>query len=132
MTVANDVELVQLRDSLRGFLAAASGEPVVRAATEVNRIDRDLWRRLAGELGLPAVGLPERFGGGHGLPALRVAMEELGRALAPVPFLSTVVLSSTALAASEDDAACSHYLPLIANGDLIAALAVVEHDGRWS
>jgi alkylation response protein AidB-like acyl-CoA dehydrogenase len=132
MTVANDVELVQLRDSLRGFLAAASGEPVVRAATEVNRIDRDLWRRLARELGLPAVGLPERFGGGHGLPALRVAMEELGRALAPVPFLSSVILSSTALAASADDAACSRYLPLIADGELVAALAIVEHDGRWS
>ena len=132
MTTANEVELEQLRDALRGFLASACDEPVVRASVAAGGgVDRALWRRLACELGLPAVGLPELYGGGYGLPALRVVMEELGRALAPVPFLSTVVLSSTALAASADDAACGRYLPPIADGELIAALAAAEHDGRW-
>jgi alkylation response protein AidB-like acyl-CoA dehydrogenase len=132
MTIADDLELDQLRDALRGFLLAACGEPVARAgAVSVGGVDRDVWRRLATELGLPAVGLPERYGGGYGLPALRVVMEELGRAVAPVPFLSTVILSATALVASADDSACGRYLPLIAAGELIAALAVVEHDGRW-
>jgi alkylation response protein AidB-like acyl-CoA dehydrogenase len=133
MTTADDLELEQLRDALRGFLLSACDEPVVRAsAPGGNAIDRALWRRLASELGLPAVGLPELYGGGYGLPALRVVMEELGRALAPVPFLSTVVLSSTALVASGDDAACGRYLPLIADGELIAALAMAEHDGQWA
>jgi alkylation response protein AidB-like acyl-CoA dehydrogenase len=132
MTVVTQLELEQLRAALRGFLTAACGERGVRAAADEGGIDRDLWRRLASELGLPAVGLPVRYGGGFGLAALRVVMEELGRALAPVPFLSTVILSSTALTASADERAGSRYLPLIADGELVAALAVVEHDGRWS
>lgn len=129
---AGERELDDLRVALRACLVSTGEPPLARAAAGPATIDRTMWRRLASELGLPAVGLPELYGGGFGLPALRVVMEELGRELAPVPFLSTVVLASTALTASANEAACERYLPPIADGELIAAVAIAEKDGRWT
>ncbi|MFC7497186.1 MULTISPECIES: acyl-CoA dehydrogenase family protein [unclassified Nocardioides] len=51
------------------------------------------WEQLVG-LGLHAVHLPEEHGGGAGLAGIAVVVEELGRSLAPVPILSTVVASA--------------------------------------
>src|SRR6202000_2374143 len=57
-------ELAELRDSVRDFLAAKSGEQQVRAAIETERgYDEDLWRQMASGLSLPGLALPEEYGG---------------------------------------------------------------------
>ena len=58
-------------------------------------------------------------------------LEEMGRALLPAPYFSTVALAANALLASGDTAAQAEYLPGIASGETIATLAYTEDSGRW-
>ena len=127
-------ELAELRDSVRDFLAAKSGEQRVRAAIETERgYDEDLWRQMAEQLSLPGLALPEEYGGdGFGFTELQVVLEELGRALTPSPFLASVVLAAGAILATGDEAAAKAHLPGIASGKITATLAVAESSGLWS
>jgi len=88
-------ELAELRDSVRGFLAAKSGEQQVRAAIETERgYDDALWRQMADQIGLPGLALPQEYGGdGFGFAELQVVLEELGRFLTPSPFFASVILA---------------------------------------
>ncbi|MEU6132805.1 acyl-CoA dehydrogenase family protein [Saccharopolyspora sp. NPDC047091] len=82
--------------------------------------DLALWRTLAGELGIAALAVPEEAGGsGAGVRELAVVAEELGRAVAPVPFLGTV-LATAAL----DAAGATGPIPGIAAGERVATVAV--------
>ena len=127
-------ELAELRDSVRDFLAAKSGEQQVRAAIETERgYDEDLWRQMAEQLSLPGLALPEEYGGdGFTFTELQVVLEELGRALTPSPFLASVVLAAGAILATGDEVAAKAYLPGIASGKTTATLAVAEAAGLWS
>ena len=73
-------ELAELRDSVRDFLAAKSGEQRVRAAIETERgYDEDLWQQMAVQLSLPGLALPEEYGGdGFTFTELQVVLEETG------------------------------------------------------
>ena len=83
--------------------------------------DRELWGRLAG-LGATGLTVDEKHGGaGAGYVELCVVAEELGRALAPVPFVP-VALAATALAATGDPAA-GDLLERLAAGTAIATVA---------
>ncbi|MDB6002863.1 MAG: putative acyl-CoA dehydrogenase [Rhizobacter sp.] len=126
-------ELADLRESVRGFLTAKSGEEQVRRLAEDERgWDEGVWAQMADQLGLQSLALPTEHGGdGFGAVELGVVLEEMGRALLPSPFLSTVVLAATALIASGDDAAQAGHLPGIASGKTTATLAVAEADGQW-
>jgi alkylation response protein AidB-like acyl-CoA dehydrogenase len=87
---------------------------------------------MANELGLQSLTIPEEFGGqGFGYVELTVVLEEMGRALLPAPYFSTVVLAANTLLHSGDDAAKKELLPGIASGDTIATLAFTEESGRW-
>jgi alkylation response protein AidB-like acyl-CoA dehydrogenase len=127
-------ELAELRDSVRDFLAAKSGEQRVRAAIETERgYDEDLWQQMAEQLSLPSLALPEEYGGdGFTFTELQVVLEELGRALTPSPFFASVVLAAGAILATGDDVAAKAYLPGIASGKTTGALAVAESAGLWS
>jgi alkylation response protein AidB-like acyl-CoA dehydrogenase len=127
-------ELAELRESVRDFLVAKSGEQQVRAAIETERgYDEGLWAQLAGQLTLPGLALPEEYGGdGFGFTELQVVLEELGRALTPSPFLPSVVLAASAILAAGDEVAAKAYLPGIAAGKTTATLAVAESAGLWS
>jgi alkylation response protein AidB-like acyl-CoA dehydrogenase len=71
--------------------------------------------------------VPENFGGSAlGYVEAGVVMEEIGRTLMPSPFLSTAVLAASALSRGGSDAQKSAHLPKIADGSLLAALAVDE------
>lgn len=133
MRFALDADQLQLRDAVRRLLAGhSSSEQVRRAIAAPPGYDRELWRRMAQELGLHGIAVPERFGGsGAGTVELAVVAEELGRALTPGPFLSTVVLAAGALLESGDDAACERWLPGIVAGDTVATLAVLEEPADW-
>jgi alkylation response protein AidB-like acyl-CoA dehydrogenase len=85
-----------------------------------------VWRRLSAELGLTALAVPERFGGaGAGPGEVAVAVEELGRVLLPSPYLSSAVaaLALAGAAAACPDAA-QWYLPGLADGSVIATVAL--------
>ena len=62
-----------------------------------------VWRTLAAELGVAGLLVPEALGGaGAGPREAAVVMEEIGRAVAPVPFLSSAVLATVALLRAGD------------------------------
>ena len=124
-------ELDELREAVREFLAAKSGESAVRAAMDTG-YDPAVWDQMARQLRLPGLALPGEYGGdGFGLTELEVVLEEMGAALLCSPFFATVVLAAQALIASADEAACARYLPEIAAGRTIATLAAAEGPASW-
>ena len=114
-----------LRAATRELLARHAPEEAVRTVMETETgYDSAVWRRMAQEVGLQALGVPEALGGaGAGLVEIGVVMEELGRALYCGPFLSTAVLAANALLGSGDDIAARKYLPDICAGSLLVAVA---------
>jgi alkylation response protein AidB-like acyl-CoA dehydrogenase len=79
---------------------------------------------MSSQLGLHGLLVPEEFGGqGASLVEMAVVLEETGRALLPAPFLPSAVLAVSALLASGDGDAAGVWLPAIASGDTIAAVA---------
>lgn len=114
-----------LRDTARAFLAEHSSSERVRAAMESELgFDPEVWKRIATELGWPAITIPERFGGlGLGAVELAALLEVMGEALLCAPFFSTVCLAAPALLACGDEAAGRTWLPAIAEGRTLATLA---------
>ncbi|MER5428101.1 acyl-CoA dehydrogenase family protein [Streptomyces sp. NPDC002588] len=125
--------LRELRSAVREFLEAKSSEEAVRKLMESEpRFDPDVWAQAADQLRLPALAVPEEYGGdGFGPVELGVVLEEMGRALFCSPFFATAVLAAQALLASGDGAACARHLPGIAAGHTTATLAVAEEGGSW-
>ena len=119
----------QLRAVLRDLLAETCGPEEVRKQSESARgYDQVLWNRLAGEIGVHGLALPEEYGGGGNTFAeLAVALEEMGRVLCPAPLLSSVVLAGQALLGSGERQACERWLPGIASGALTATVAGFLH-----
>src|SRR6202048_206985 len=126
-------EQKQLRDEARKFLAGKCSPKAVRVVLDGKEpYDRELWKGLA-EMGFPGVPIPEQFGGagaGHLEPC--VIAEEMGRALAPVPFSSTVYLAAEAIMLAGSEAQKQKWLPKIASGAAIRTLALFEGNGHPS
>ena len=126
MDFAFSPEQEELRRTVRQFLDKTSPESEVRRlmATECG-YDADAWHRMANELGLLGLAIPEAYGGAAaGFTELGVVAQEMGRALFCGPFLGTAVLAVAALLESADEAARRCWLPAIAAGELIATLAL--------
>ena len=123
----------QLRDEARKFLSGKCPPSAVRAVLDGKTpYDKDLWKGLA-EMGFLGVAIPEEFGGaGAGHLELCVIAEEIGRALAPVPFSSTVYLAAEALLLAGSNAQKRKWLPAIASGEAIGTLALFEGVGNPS
>jgi len=130
---AGQSELDDLRGSVRDFLSAKSGEEQVRRVMESETgYDEAVWAQMADQLGLQQLVFPEEHGGyGFGFAELSVVLQEMGRALLPSPFLSSVVLAGSALLAADDAAAAAAHLPGIASGKTTATLAVAGESGSW-
>jgi alkylation response protein AidB-like acyl-CoA dehydrogenase len=102
----------ELRRTVRSFLAS-SREPS--------------WRRFAGELGVAGLALPEEYGGaGCGMAEVAIVCEELGGALSPLPYLSTVVMAAEAVKAGGDRSSMSRLLPEIAEGTRTATVVLPD------
>ena len=101
----------QSRAAARGLLgAAADARPAI-------------WAELA-NLGLLGLHVPEELGGsGFGLPETLVVAEQMGRHLAPGPFVPTVITSAVLAAAGPDDLQ-KRLLPGLADGSVIGAAAL--------
>jgi alkylation response protein AidB-like acyl-CoA dehydrogenase len=123
----------ELRQTVRRFLENESNEQTVRKLMETERgYDAKTWDRLASELSLVGLIVPEKHGGaGLGAVELAIVMEEMGRVLFCGPYLSTAVLAAGALLYAADDATKAKLLPPIASGKSIATVAFVEEHGRW-
>ncbi len=121
----------QLRDQARKFLTERCPPKAVRVVLDGKApYDKELWKGLA-EMGFLGVAIPEEFGGaGAGHLELCVIAEEMGRALAPVPFSSTVYLAAEALLIAGSDAQKKKWLPKIASGEAIGTLALFEGTGN--
>jgi alkylation response protein AidB-like acyl-CoA dehydrogenase len=117
---------------VRAFVRDRSPLDEVRrvSGTETG-FDPGVWADLGGQLGLTGLLVPASYGGaGCGLPEAGVVLQELGRGLASIPYLSSAMLAVTAVLASGDDAAQADLLPGLATGELIGAVAVSGPGGR--
>jgi alkylation response protein AidB-like acyl-CoA dehydrogenase len=84
------------------------------------------------DLGWMGLVYPEQYGGsGMTFLDLAVLIEELGRAIVPAPFLSTVVYCGLPILAAGTDEQKKQFLPKIAKGDIIMALALTEPSASW-
>ena len=122
-------EQSMLRDSARGFInekAPIAHLRKMRDERDATGFSRDLWNGFA-EMGFAGLLVPEDFGGsGLGTVEAGIVLEEIGRNLMPSPFLSTAVLAVSALTRGGSAEQQAAYLPKIADGSLIATLAVDE------
>jgi alkylation response protein AidB-like acyl-CoA dehydrogenase len=125
-------EQEMLRSSARDFLAKECPMTHVRKMMEDDRGFTDAeWKQMA-ELGWMGLILPEDAGGsGLDFVDMVVVLEEMGRAVLPGPFFSTVILGGVALAQAGSAAQKKEFLPRIAAGTLRATLAQLEPSGRW-
>jgi alkylation response protein AidB-like acyl-CoA dehydrogenase len=121
----------QLKDQARRFLEAKSSPKAVRAILEgPEPYDKALWKGLA-EMGFMGTAIPEEFGGlGATYLELCVIAEELGRAVAPVPFSSSIFVAAEFLLMAGTQAQKEAYLPKLASGELIGCLALAEGVGN--
>jgi alkylation response protein AidB-like acyl-CoA dehydrogenase len=116
-----------LKEQVRKFLADKCPMKVVRRVLDGNETHADeVWKGLV-ELGVAGTTIPEEYGG-LGLSPLELCViaEEIGRAAAPVPFDTSVVLATEALKLAGSDAQKKKWLPRLANGEAIGTLAVAE------
>lgn len=123
-----------LKNEARRFLEANCPTSRVRKVLDDASAtwDPDLWKAVAGQGWLGAA-IPEEHGGlGLGRLELCVIAEELGRAVAPIPFASTVYILAEAVMMAGSEAQKAAVLPGIAAGDVIGALATSEGPGALS
>jgi alkylation response protein AidB-like acyl-CoA dehydrogenase len=111
-----------LRRTVRKLLQDRSDPTTILARCESDQpYDIPLWTTMAAELGLAGLATPEEQGGsGASVRELAVVAEELGRSVAPVPFLGSAALATTALLGCGE----SELLPLLISGATVATLAV--------
>ena len=123
-----------LKDQARKFLADKASAKVTRTVLNESAIsfDKDLWKGVA-ELGWLGAAIPEEHGGlGLGRLELCVLAEEIGRAVAPIPFSSTVYFFAEALMLAGSGAQKGVHLPNVAAGETIGCFAVSEGPGAPS
>jgi len=117
-------EQQELASTVRSLLAKRADSAAVRAAAECETgYDESLWQLLCDQIGVAALAIPEEYdGAGFSLFESMVALEELGRSLAPSPLLASLVTAGALLAGGDEDAK-RRLLPRIAAGE-VAAIAL--------
>ncbi|WP_329467483.1 acyl-CoA dehydrogenase family protein [Streptomyces sp. NBC_01431] len=116
-----------LRSAVRSLLADRTDTPsVLSRAESATPYDSGLWRALGAEMGLAGLLVPEKLGGqGASHREAAVALEEIGRAVAPVPYLtSSVIATETLLALNAESGEVGALLRELASGHRTAALVV--------
>jgi alkylation response protein AidB-like acyl-CoA dehydrogenase len=128
----HDDEQKALRDAVRGLLTKAYGDWEARRAATADDpgFSRDVWGRLA-EMGLLALPFAEADGGvGAGPVEVGLVAEEMGRVLAPEPYLTAVVLAGGAVAAAGSPEQRTAVIGPLAEGTSVLAWAHVEPGAR--
>jgi alkylation response protein AidB-like acyl-CoA dehydrogenase len=112
----------ELRGAVRSVLGDRAAWRDVLARTETAQTyDQDLWHTLAAEVGVAGLLIPEALGGaGASYREAAVVAEEIGRTVAPVPFLGSAVVATTAVLS----VGAAELLAQLASGAVTAALTV--------
>src|ERR1700727_1669576 len=137
MTALSADERQELAQSVRSACERLAPEDRVRAVAygegDHSGFDTVLWDVLCNQVGVAAIALPELLGGaGYGASALGVVAHELGRALAPVPFVSSAVLATGLLLdLTEHDPDADKRLSGLIEGRRTAAAALTGDGGLW-
>ena len=126
-------ELIQLRDQARRFLGDRCPPSVPRRILDTDEpFAADLWRAIT-EMGWTGAAIPEEYGGvGLGRLAVCVLAEEIGRAVAPVPFSSSVYLATEAIMLFGTEQQKQTWLPKLASGEIIGTFAMAERPGSFN
>jgi len=122
-------EQTMLRDAAKSWVSEKS--PVtafrkVRDSGNADGFDRDAWAEMA-QMGWAGILIPEEYGGsGLGYLTLGLVLEETGRTLTASPLVSTALAATSAIILGGSEAQKKAWLPKIAEGKAVAALAVDE------
>jgi len=121
-----------LGQSVRSFMERrASRSKIVALQRSELGYEPETWKTIA-ELGWLGLLLPERYGGGGAsLTDAAVLYEEFGRGPLPGPFFSSGVLSALVLLEAGSEEQRVHYLPEIARGEQVFAVAIIEPARSW-
>jgi alkylation response protein AidB-like acyl-CoA dehydrogenase len=128
-----DDEQQALREAVRGLLASAYADHEARRRTvgSDDGFDRALWGRLA-EMGILGLPFSEADGGvGAGPVEIGIVCQELGRVLAPEPYLSSVVHAGGLVAAVGSPEQKADLLGRLSAGEVLLAAADASPGGRW-
>jgi alkylation response protein AidB-like acyl-CoA dehydrogenase len=114
-----------IQRTARDLLAERATPAHVREHAEARTVDHALWRELS-ELGWPGIAVSEEYGGqGLGQIELSILCEELGRSLAPVPFLPSA-LAATVIEQAGTPRQRERWLGGLASGEQLAALGALS------
>jgi alkylation response protein AidB-like acyl-CoA dehydrogenase len=111
-------EQVMIQDSFRGLLERISGTDQIRAVSEGDAVmDKGIWQELV-QLGMAGLLISEEHGGaGLGLLEAALVAEELGRSLAPVPYVGTAIMAPLAIMLAGSEVQKQAWLPDLASGE---------------
>lgn len=120
MSQISDEDRKALRDGFARYLEADAHEEKLRIGIATDRgYDEAIWNQMA-EMGLLGIAVAEDFGGiGGGAIDVALVMEEVGKKLVPVPFVSTCVVAAEMIARFAPDAVKQDLLEKIATGELV-------------
>jgi alkylation response protein AidB-like acyl-CoA dehydrogenase len=124
MSIAITDEHRALAQTVSDFLAKNGARAAARALLDAEAEELPSFWREVGELGWLGLAVPEEHGGsGFGLPELVIVAEEMGRAVAPGPFVPTVTASAV-IAAAGSPQVQARLLPGLADGSSVGAAAL--------
>jgi alkylation response protein AidB-like acyl-CoA dehydrogenase len=121
-----------IKNAAREFFSAECPMAEVRRLMETETaFDAALWSKFA-QQGWTGIIFPEKYDGfGMGLIEMVAALEEMGRALVPGPFISTVLLAGTLLDRAGNEEQKREYLGAICRGEAKSTLALLERSASW-
>lgn len=130
-----DLEFTEDQEELRGavqsFLEKECPIEIVRAVVETGEEPEKLWSSMVG-LDWPGLAIPEDCGGvGLSFVETAVVVEELGRVVAPGPFLATTTQFAPAIRELGSDEQRQRFLGAVATGAITGTLALADHPRRW-
>lgn len=126
-----DSEQTALRDAVRGLLKGYDAEHRRQVVEKDPGFDEEMWGRLA-EMGLLGLPFSEDDGGmGAGPVELSVVAEEIGRVVAPEPYVESVVMAGGLVASLGTTAQKGELLGALSAGEKVLAAAVHEPGSRW-
>jgi len=127
MDFALSAEQELLKKELRHFLETECPKSTVKKLTASEPgYSTDMWKKMA-DLGWLGLILPEEYGGvGGSLFDLAVLLEEVGRATAPSPMFSTMVMGVLPILEAGTEEQKKHLLTGVANGEILLTMAIAE------
>jgi alkylation response protein AidB-like acyl-CoA dehydrogenase len=121
----------ELRGAVKSFLEKECPIDLVRAVVETGEAPEKLWPSMVA-LDWPGLAIPEDCGGvGLSFVETAVVVEELGRVVAPGPFLATTTQFAPVVRELGSEDQRQHYLGAVASGAITGALALADHPRRW-